>query len=332
MARSGIILAGTVILDIVNVIDHWPQEERLASILRSEYGAGGPPHNAAAALVKLGADFPISCRGAVGTDAFGDILLGQAKGYGLDIAGFERIEGAVTSNTHVMSSAATGKRTFFHHAGANDLLRSDWLLPGTSNAKIFYLGSPGVARGLDESDGWATLLKRARLQGHETALELVPMPHDVLRALVPPCLPHTDILVINDHEATGITGIDVIKEGGLDVDLTIKACNALLSLGVSKVAAIHHPDGAVAITHEGAIEKRGSLHIETSEIAGSVGAGDAFYAGFLFGWHEGWPLGKCLELANAAAATSLFSLTTSASIRKVDACFEFARERGFRPL
>lgn len=91
MNRSGIVLAGTVILDIVNVIDHWPQEERLASILRTEYGVGGPPQNAAAALIKLGAQFPVSCRGVVGDDGFGQIMLDQAHGYGLDISQFRRV-------------------------------------------------------------------------------------------------------------------------------------------------------------------------------------------------------------------------------------------------
>ncbi len=332
MSRSGIVLAGTVILDIVNVIDHWPHEEHLASILRTEYGAGGPPHNAAAALLKLGARFPVSCRGAAGDDAFGDILLGQASGYGLDISGLRRVPNSVTSHTHVMSSAATGKRTFFHQAGVNDLLDQRMLFPEGSTAKIFYAGSPGVARKMDETGGWAALLSQAKSKGFETALELVPMPHEVLYALVPPCLEHTDILVINDHEAMGITGIDVVKDGKLDVAEASKACRKLISMGVSKVAAIHHPDGAVAVLSDGTVEVRGSVHIETNEIIGSVGAGDAFYAGFLYGWHEGWTLGACLELGNAAAATSLFSVTTSASIRSVEECLAFAKERGVRDL
>ena len=46
--RSGIVLAGIVVLDIVNIIDHWPAEETLAFIDRTEYAAGGPPHNAGA--------------------------------------------------------------------------------------------------------------------------------------------------------------------------------------------------------------------------------------------------------------------------------------------
>lgn len=332
MTRSGIVLAGTVILDIVNVIDHWPQEERLASILRTEYGAGGPPHNAAAALIKLGATFPVSCIGAVGDDSYGEIFLKQASDYGVDISTINAVAGAITSHTHVMSSAATGRRTFFYQSGVNDLLEPAELFPVNSKAKIFYCGSPGVARSMDENDGWVKLLSKAKSKGFETALELVPMPHEILRKLVPPCLVHTDILVINDHESTGITGIDVAPEAQIDTEKCVAACRVLLEMGVAKVAVIHHPAGAVAMLKDGTVEKRGSIKIKESEIVGSVGAGDAFYAGFLCGWHENWELGRCLELGNAAAATSLFSVTTSASIRTVDECLEFAEERGIHVL
>ena len=113
MKRSGIVLAGTIVLDIVNIIDHWPAEETLSFITRTEYGAGDPPHNAAAGLMKLGADFPVTLLGLVGDDEYGRILLSSAGSYGLDTSQVRRVQGGVTSQTHVMSSAETGKRTFF---------------------------------------------------------------------------------------------------------------------------------------------------------------------------------------------------------------------------
>jgi sugar/nucleoside kinase (ribokinase family) len=332
MQRSGIVLAGTVILDVVNIIDHWPQEEHLANILRSEYGAGGPPHNAAAALIRLKAPFKVKLIGAVGDDPYGEIFQTQALGYGLDTSCIQKFAGAITSHTHVMTAVKTGKRTFFHQAGANDLLEVDGLLPRDSNAKIYYLGAPGIAAKMDSNDGWVHCLEHAKASGFITALELVSMPAFVLQKLVPPCLIHTDILVINDHEASSITGIEVAPDGVLNVDATIDACQKLLDMGVSQVVAIHHPQGAVAKLKTGLMEKRGAIRVKTDEIAGSVGAGDAFYAGFLLGWHEGWSLEQCLDLGNAAAATSLFSVTTSAGIRSAKDCLAFAFERGIHNL
>ena len=74
-----------------------------------------------------------------------------------------------------------------------------------------------------------------------------------------------------------------------------------------------------------------SVNVPKSEIVGTVGAGDAFYAGMLFGLHEDWPLDQCLALANASAATSLHSATTSASIRPLKDCLAYAAEKGLRP-
>jgi sugar/nucleoside kinase (ribokinase family) len=102
-------------------------------------------------------------------------------------------------------------------------------------------------------------------------------------------------------------------------------------MGVQELAGIHHPDGAVAIGRNGETVKRPSVKVDPREIAGSTGAGDAFYAGMLLGIHEDWPLDRCLDLGNAAAATSLHSPTTSASIRPWAACLAYAAEKGLRP-
>lgn len=331
MTRRGIVLAGIAVLDIVNIIDHWPTEETLAFIERTEYAAGGPPHNAAAGLRKLGAPFPVTFLAVAGDDTYGELMLASARGYGLDTSHVTLVPGAVTSHTHVMSCADTGKRTFFAQLGVNNLMAVEHLLPppGT-NAKLYYLGSPGVARGLDASGGWVTLLKAARGQGMKTCLELCPVPADVLRAQVPQCLPYCDYFIVNDYEAASIAGIAVTKGHRLDWQAAADCCRMLLDMGVGELAGVHHPDGAVAVTRGGGIAMRPSVKVEQSEIAGATGAGDAFYAGAMLGIHEGWPLEQCLDLGNAAAATSLHSPTTSASIRPWAECLAYAGRRGLR--
>ena len=332
MTRSGIVLAGIVVLDIVNIIDHWPPEETLAFIDRTEYAAGGPPHNAGAGLLKLGAPFPVTLLAAAGDDTYGETMLASARSYGLDTSQVTIIPGAITSHTHVMSCADTGRRTFFAQLGVNNLMSIEHLAPPKdSTAKLYYLGSPGVARGLDASGGWRVLLEAARDHGMKTCLELCPVPADVLRAHVPVCLPYCDYFVVNDYEAASITGIEVTAGPRLNWQAAESACRKLLDMGVAELACIHHPDGAVAVRRKGEVSRRPSVNVPQAEIAGSVGAGDAFYAGMLLGFHEGWPLENCLDLGNAAAATSLHSPTTSASIRPWAECLAYAKAKGLRP-
>ena len=331
MSRQGIVLAGIVVLDVIHIIDHWPAEETLAFIDRTEFAAGGPPHNAGAGLLKLGANFPVTLLATAGDDAYGETMLASARGYGLDTSHVSVIPGTVTSHTHVMSCQDTGRRTFFAQMGCNNVMTARHLMPPEgSNAKLYYLGSPGLARAMDESDGWRTLLSAARARGMKTCLELCPAPADALRKHVTPCLPLCDIFVVNDYEAGSLTGIDVAPGGSLSWTAAEAACRKLLDMGVTELAGVHHPDGAVALRRDGSVAKRPSVKVGQSEIAGSTGAGDAFYAGVLFGLHENWPLDRCLDLGNAAAATSLHSPTTSASIRPWKECLAYAEARGLR--
>jgi sugar/nucleoside kinase (ribokinase family) len=145
-------------------------------------------------------------------------------------------------------------------------------------------------------------------------------------------LPLLDYFVINDSEAEIVSGLPVLTNGNLDWALAEQVCKKLLEMGVNEIAAIHHPHGAVAVRRNGEVAHAPSVNVQQSEIIGSVGAGDAFYAGMLFGLHEDWPLAECLTLANAGAATSLHSPTTSASIKPWRQCLDYAKARGVRNI
>lgn len=326
--RTGIVLSGIVVVDIVHMIDRWPAEEQISYITETIHAPGGPPHNAAAGLIKLGADFPVTMVGVIGDDGYGDTFIAKAQSYGLDTSHMHRMKNAGTSITHVMTSAATGRRTFFVDTGVNARMTADQLLPKDDSAKIFYLGSPGFSPLIDETDGWRKTLNAARERGFKTAMELCPIPADLQEKHVTPCLPFLDYIVINDTEAEHVCGITVTSNGNFNWQVAEHACKKLLDMGVNELVAIHHPQGAVAMRKSGETARAPSIRVPREEIIGTVGAGDAFYAGMLFGIHEDWPLDQCLSLANAAAATSLHSPTTSASIRPWRDCLDYAAERG----
>ena len=143
MTRSGIVLAGTISLDIVNIVDHWPSEETLAYIEKTVHAAGGPPHNAAAGLLKLAAPFPVklvAMVAMVGDDAYGATFLASARSYGLDTAHIRHVAGGITSHTQIMSSAQTGRRTFFHQSGVNAEMNPADLAEYDPGAMLFSVG------------------------------------------------------------------------------------------------------------------------------------------------------------------------------------------------
>jgi sugar/nucleoside kinase (ribokinase family) len=333
--RAGIVCAGCWLVDHNKTVARWPDEETLASVLDLRLDGGGPAHNVAMDLARLGAAFPIWGMGAVGDDAAGTLLLDACRERGVDSSHIRVLKGAATSQTDVMTVQATGRRTFFHLQGANALLQPDDFDFSGIPARILHLGAPGVHRRLDQesggdANGWVTVLRRAREAGLKTNLEMVSAAPDEIRALVRPCLKHLDTLIVNDYEAAALTGLDVVVDGRASVRNARAAAEATLEAGVRDLVVIHFPEGCVAASRDGRIIAHPSLRVPVNFIQGANGAGDAFVAGMLYGLHEHWPLEDGLILALCAAASALGSVSTTAAVGTVADCLELPARWGWR--
>jgi sugar/nucleoside kinase (ribokinase family) len=73
------------------------------------------------------------------------------------------------------------------------------------------------------------------------------------------------------------------------------------------------------------------VRVPPEEVRSTIGAGDAFAAGVLFGLHEAWPIERCLRLGVAAAAAGIRSPHTSAGIGTAATCLADADTAGYRP-
>ena len=120
-ARSGLLAGGNWIVDQVKMIDVYPQPEQLANIGSQAQGTGGAPYNVFIDLAKLGVSFPLFAAGLVGKDAFGQFILDDCRKHKIDTRFLRATASAPTSYTDVMTEMNGGRRTFFHHRGANAL-------------------------------------------------------------------------------------------------------------------------------------------------------------------------------------------------------------------
>jgi sugar/nucleoside kinase (ribokinase family) len=75
-----------------------------------------------------------------------------------------------------------------------------------------------------------------------------------------------------------------------------------------------------------------SINMPQARIAGTLGAGDAFAAGVLFGVHEGVPMDVALTYGVCAAAASLTDPNTSDGVKPLSECLRFAEEFGYRTI
>jgi sugar/nucleoside kinase (ribokinase family) len=337
--RTGVLCAGSVLVDVAKVIDAYPALDHLATIEQVSTGTGGPGLNMAVDLRLLGATFPVGVLGAVGDDLHGDVVLAECAKLGIDTTGVVRVPGAVTSFTDVMVERDGGRRTFFHHHGANALFDGATADLGRSRARILHAGAPGIHKRMDAAlpgggNGWSALLRRAQAAGMHTNLELVDLTPHRMKQLVGPCLPYVDSLVINELEAGALTGMNApvhTADGPVDWTTLEKMARGLIECGVSTLAVVHFPAGCVTAAPRGRIWRQGSVRLPREQIRSTTGAGDAFAAGVILGLHEGWPVDRCLRLGTASAAACVRSPHTSNGIPAAEACLAAADHAGYRP-
>ena len=327
--RHGFICAGCWTVDRIKITNLWPEQEALARIRSVERQGGGSAHNVGIDLKKLDPSIPVSTVGVIGADEDGDYLHNQALAHDINVDLLHRSSSGTTSYTDVITVADTGKRTFFHYPGTNDLLSADDFDFTHSSARILHLGLLSVHEFMDKaqsdsSNGWSQVLKRAQSHGIETSIEMVSIQPQRNRELAYPCLPWLDYLVVNDLEIGALGRMETVINGHTNVDACAEAAKRVLDMGSMRYVTVHYPMGALCVTRNQTLHSSMSYDVPQSLIAGTVGAGDAFASGFLYAMHENWSIDDALELGHVVAASSLRSPNTVDSVESIQECQRFA--------
>jgi sugar/nucleoside kinase (ribokinase family) len=236
-----------------------------------------------------------------------------------------------------MTVQSTGRRTFFHQRGANAFLAPEHFSFAGSDAKIFHLGYLLLLDLLDQPDAEfgtaaARVLHAARDAGFKTSIDVVSEDSQRFADIILPALHHTDYCIMNEFEIERTTGIPTKPDGLVSLSAIESASRQLLASGVGEWVIVHFPEGACALGHDGQFHIQGSLHVPQERIIGTVGAGDAFAAGVLFGLHEDLPIETALRYGVATAASCLFGPGTSNGILPIKECLALADELGMRDL
>ena len=293
--RHGISVAGTVLIDKINEIQAYPKCGELTKITRLSLGVGGCVPNVSCDLKKIRHSLPVYAIGKIGNDADGKYITEYLKESGVDTSKIIVDASDNTSMTQVMSVIG-GQRTFFTYPGTSSSFGYSDIDFDSLDTKILHLGYFLLLDKVDAGDG-LLVLKKAKEMGIETSIDLVSENSDRY-SLVLTCLPYTDYLIINENEASKLTGISPENE---NLELISKK---LMELGVRRKVIIHKPDLATALSQEG-FTVVPSFEISSEEIMGTTGAGDAFCAGALIGIHDNLSDKEILEFASSVALVSL---------------------------
>lgn len=294
-------------VDRVKTIDAYPAEETLANILVESRQNGGAAFNVLIDLAKLGATFPLEGLGCIGEDADGEFVMQTCLENGIDSSRVLRVSDR-TSYTDVMTVRGSGKRTFFHHRGANARLAQRHFDFSRTQAQHLHLGYLMLLDALDESDTEygtraARVLADAQSQGLSTSVDLVSGQADQISRIVWPALKHVDVFFLNELELSRLTGVELTESDG--VESIRVATDLVFDDGYRGTIAVHSARFGYVRDAYDREHFRESVPLQPEQIKGTVGAGDAFAAGFLFAHLEGHDPRICLQWGVAAGASCL---------------------------
>ncbi len=294
-------VAGSVLVDKINTISAYPKSGELTQIHDVELAPGGCVPNVALDLKRIDPSLTVWAVGRIGDDAEGQYLTDVLQQGGVNTR-YLSVGPEKTSFTEVMSIPG-GQRTFFCHAGASAKFGLG-NMPWNEHPAILHLGYFLLLKTVDEGDG-LRILRQAKQSGIKTSIDMVSENSDRYQ-LVIPCLPYTDYLIINELEASKLTGMAPENLPAMG--------QRLLEMGVREKVIIHMAEKSICCSQNGCVIQ-GSYLLPEGYIQGTTGAGDAFCAGALLGIYENMPEKDILSFATSCAMISLSKPDATSGLR-----------------
>jgi len=281
-----ILCAGMMSTDIIAApVDYANLSEDTVRVERIEVRSGGDCMNVAVGLARLGAD--VSFCGKVGSDLFGSFLRDRLIESGVDISGLVTDETAPTAACITLINDQA-QRMFLYCGGTNKTFAHTDVSPALlSSCDHLHISGVMQLPGLDGS-GCANLLRRAKEAGKTTSLDVTWDSTGRWLELMEESLPYLDFFLPSELEARHITSKSDPRE----------MAAFLREKGVGAVVIKLGEKGSYVSWQAGECFQKAFK----VPVLDTTGAGDAFVAGFLYGYAAGKPLPECLEIAAAVGA------------------------------
>jgi sugar/nucleoside kinase (ribokinase family) len=269
---------------------------------------GGNGANTSYTLAMLGV--PVRLMGVAGRDDRGDKLIEELARAGVDTSRISRSEGPTTCTVCIVNSS--GDRLFLHKPGtSSDLEASSLSFQDSAGFSHFHLANPFALPTLRQ-EAWA-VLARARQAGLTTSLDTGWDARGRWIEDIGPCLPHTDLLFVNESEAQMLSG-----------ERDPEACVVRLrSLGTSNVVVKLGARGCIVFWGKDIHE----LPAFPARVKDTTGAGDCFAGAYLAALHGGRNVRDAARLANAAGAMSVEHLGGVQGVRSMQETEQWMEER-----
>jgi len=279
-----LLVAGEINPDLIltgDVIPAFDQTEKLVDSATLTIGSSSAIFACGAARLGL----KVALIGVCGNDIFGRFMLDEMRQRGVDVSNIIVNKDGQTGLSVILNQEVD--RAILTHPGLIAALRGsdipDALL---RNARHLHIASYFLQTNLQPD--LPNLFRRARAFGLTTSLDPNYDPSEMWTGF-DELLPVTNVLLPNEKETLSLSGKS-------DVDLAADRLGSRVeTLGI-KLGA----EGALGVSKA---EKVRVASIRVNVID-TVGAGDSFDAGFLYGYLNRWPLEKSLRMGCVCGALS----------------------------
>ncbi|MEV8241912.1 sugar kinase [Microbacterium testaceum] len=249
-------------------------------------GIGGAESNVGVGLQRLGMD--AAWLGRVGDDPLGERIARELRGEGLDVLAL--VDGGAPTGLMIKErpSAASTAVHYYRRGSAGSRLAPDDLPTGwIEGAELVHV--TGITPLLSDTARSTVLaaVERARAARIPVSFDINYRSALAAREVAGPLLRE-----IAERATLVFGGVEELDLLGPD------ATASLLAAGVAQVVVKRGPEGAAVFTPEGLTEALGFV-IEPLD---TVGAGDAFVAGYLSAWLEDLRAEDALVRGNACGA------------------------------
>lgn len=311
--NKGIFVAGNIIADIVKNIDCYPEKGMMSYVTNSVVSVGGCVPNTSITLAKIDKDISLFAGGKIGNDYNGKFIVSKLENHNINCENIKLSDNRQTSSSDVMSEIG-GERTFFHCKGANAEYSPADIDIDNINCDMFHIGYIHLLDEFDRYDAdYGTVMARflADLQNHgvKTSIDVVSDSTANYKERIIPALKYCDYAIMNEVECTKLTDLSPYDEKeNLNIQNIQKTMEYMAECGVRSKVIIHCKKAGFCLdvpTKQFTMVP--SLNIPKEKIKGSVGAGDAFCAGCLYGLYKGFGDQQILEFASGSAASNLFA-------------------------
>ncbi len=256
-----------------------------------ERKAGGAEFNFAIGCARLGLQTGWISR--LGNDEFGKYIRNFARGEGIDVSEVKLLDQYSTSlNFKEIREDGSGKTFYYRHHSPTEALTEATLDEVTlRNCKLLHI--TGVFAAINPHKN-ISLLKRAATIAKDNGAIITFDPNirlklwsrEEARSGLTELLPYVDVLLTGEDEAELLFGVHD----------PIQIAQACQKYDISTIAIKKGKDGASAFQNGELVH---AAAIPPKKVVDTVGAGDGFDAGFVYGLLNGWTLERTLKFSNA---------------------------------